>query len=121
RNTNVLGICLGHQAIGLADGMRLIRSPAGPVHGIPVEILHSGGPIFPKEDIIKMTRYNSLILDGVPSTLKINAQQLSSNEIMGITNGTNVHGIQFHPESVGSVHGDKIIRKFLDLERIVEK
>ena len=121
RNTNVLGICLGHQAIGLADGMRLIRSPAGPVHGIPVEILHSGGPIFPKEDIIKMTRYNSLILDGVPNTLEINAQQLSSNEIMGITNGTNVHGIQFHPESVGSIHGDKIIRKFLDLERIVEK
>ena len=121
RNTNVLGICLGHQAIGLADGMRLIRSPSGPVHGIPVEIVHTGGSIFPKEDIIKMTRYNSLLLDGVPKTLEINAQQLSGNEIMGITNGSNIHGIQFHPESIGSVHGDKIIKKFLDLERIVEK
>ena len=48
RNTNVLGICLGHQAIGLADGMRLIRSPAGPVHGIPVEILHTQWTHFPK-------------------------------------------------------------------------
>lgn len=113
----VLGICLGHQALGLASGMRVERSPSGPVHGIPVTIDHDGTGIFTRsEAIMVQTRYNSLTVmpqhDEHP--LRVNAVQDSTTLVMGLAhrNGL-VHGVQFHPESIGSPEGVQLLKQFL--------
>jgi len=113
----VLGICLGHQALGLASGMRVERSPSGPVHGIPVKVKHDGTGLFAESDATMVhTRYNSLTV--VPQhddhPLLVNAVQDATSLVMGLThrNGL-VHGVQFHPESVGSPGGVQLLDQFL--------
>ena len=112
-NYRVLGICLGHQALGLADGMELIECPSGPVHGIPETIKFDCSGLFSNQGEGVMTRYNSLILSGEPIQLKVNITDETGRLIMGLTDGENVHGLQFHPESIGSIDGCELIDNFL--------
>ncbi len=109
----VLGICLGHQALGLADGMELIECPSGPVHGVPEIIKFDSKGLFSSQDEGVMTRYNSLILSGEPNQFEINITDETGRLIMGLTDGKSVHGLQFHPESIGSVKGCELIADFL--------
>ena len=112
-DTPVLGICLGHQALGIADGMKLIESPHGPVHGIPSIILSNGNGLLPKGNTI-MTRYNSLILTGKPNTLSITSTDDTGKLPMAVTNHhSQTYGIQFHPESIGSPEGMALLGEFL--------
>jgi anthranilate synthase len=120
---SVLGVCLGHQALGLQDGFNLIESEYGPVHGRPVDIHHHEFGLFNNlKSPWKFTRYNSLVL--IPK--KENSFSITSNdvngEIMSIRhNELSVFGIQFHPESVGSQQGDLIFSNFFNHHRIVEE
>ncbi len=113
----VLGVCLGHQALALADGKKVVRSKNGPVHGEPVEVEHDGSGIFAgQKSPMTLTRYNSLIVEGKQGILRESAW--SNKEIMGLTHPNfDVHGIQIHPESVGSEFGYSILDSFLSKAR----
>ena len=114
-----LGICLGHQALGIAAGWQLIPSPSGPVHGIPVECLHNGRGLFENLSEIHMTRYNSLTLlssdHQANSGFQIDATDETKSLVLAIRSQSNpVFGVQFHPESVGSQSGAFILDAFLN-------
>ena len=112
----VLGICLGHQAIGLAGGMELIRSPMGAVHGECRKIHHLGNGLFQgMKSPVKMTRYNSLVLYGkTTSKIVIDGRDDSGTLPMSLHSSEfPVFGIQSHPESIGSEKGAEIISRFL--------
>ena len=112
----VLGVCLGHQALALADGRLVNPSPFGPIHGVPVEIEHDGTGIFPNQPgTLKLTRYNSLVaVENGEHDLVVNATEAASGLIMGLRHPTYlVHGVQFHPESIGSRDGPSLIHQFL--------
>ncbi|MDP7374740.1 MAG: aminodeoxychorismate/anthranilate synthase component II [Candidatus Poseidoniaceae archaeon] len=106
----VLGICLGHQAIGLSRGMELIESPFGPVHGVPSSIISNGNGLMEKGRF-EMTRYNSLVLVG-PGDLEVTAFDETGTLPMEIRDG-NTYGVQFHPESIGSKKGMLVLAEFL--------
>lgn len=106
----VLGICLGHQAIGLSRGMDLIESPFGPVHGVPSTIISNGSGLM-EEGRYEMTRYNSLVLAG-SGELEVTASDETGSLPMEIRDG-NTYGIQFHPESIGSQKGMLVLAEFL--------
>tara|TARA_B100000700_G_scaffold330525_1_gene457218 strand:+ start:2254 stop:4206 length:1953 start_codon:yes stop_codon:yes gene_type:complete len=106
----VLGICLGHQAIGLTRGMRLIESPLGPVHGVPSTIVANGEGLLSKGNHV-MTRYNSLILSGT-GNVSITSSDETGTLPMEIRDG-NTYGVQFHPESIGSEEGMEVLAEFL--------
>ena len=112
----ILGVCLGHQAIGQAFGGRIVR--AAPVHGKVSDILHHGNGVFRGIDgALKATRYHSLVVDraGLPDGLIVNAET-PDGLVMGLMHRSlPVHGVQFHPESIASEHGQAILRNFLDL------
>ncbi|MCH1527816.1 MAG: chorismate-binding protein [Candidatus Poseidoniaceae archaeon] len=105
-----LGICLGHQAIGITRGMRLIESPLGPVHGVPSKIIADGSGLLQSGSHI-MTRYNSLILNG-EGNVKVTATDETGALPMEIRDG-NTYGVQFHPESIGSPNGMAVLVEFL--------
>ena len=105
-----LGICLGHQAIGITRGMRLIESPLGPVHGVPSKIIADGSGLLQSGSHI-MTRYNSLILNG-GGNVKVTATDETGVLPMEIRDG-NTYGVQFHPESIGSPNGMAVLVEFL--------
>jgi anthranilate synthase component II len=113
----MLGVCLGHQAIGQAFGGRVVRASA-PVHGKLSEISHRGESIFRGIDgPFKATRYHSLVVERatLPVDLQVTAET-KDGLIMGLAHhGFPVHGVQFHPESIASEHGHLILRNFLDL------
>ena len=113
----VLGVCLGHQALALADGKNVVRSKKGPVHGQPVKVEHDGSGIFAgQKSPMTLTRYNSLIVEGKRGILRESAW--SDKEVMGLTHPNfEVHGIQIHPESVGSELGYSILDSFLSKAR----
>ena len=115
----VMGICLGHQAIGLAAGMTVNRSVHGPVHGVPRSCLHSESRIFSGIQSPSMfTRYNSLSVSNVKDTgiFEITFEE-STNEIMALEHKSlPICGVQFHPESVGSKDGLKLLDNFLQFE-----
>ena len=112
-NIPTLGICLGHQALGLADGMRLIESPYGPVHGVPSKIKSIDGGLLAKGETV-MTRYNSLVLSGNPDSLTITSTDNTGLLPMAITNqDKQIYGVQFHPESIGSPEGIALLGEFL--------
>lgn len=106
----VLGICLGHQAIGLARGMELVESPLGPVHGVPSTIIADGNGLLPKGKHV-MTRYNSLVLRG-EGEISVTANDETGTLPMEIRDG-NTYGLQFHPESIGSDGGMDVLSEFL--------
>ena len=113
----VLGVCLGHQAIGEAFGGVVIRAPVQ-VHGKLSEIRHQGAGIFRGINApFRATRYHSLVVDrpSLPDKLAVTAET-DDHIIMGLAHRTlAVHGVQFHPESIASEHGHLILRNFLDI------
>ena len=115
----LLGVCLGHQAIGQAYGGKIVRAPA-PMHGKLSRIHHTGESVFRGlEDGFLATRYHSLVIDRptLPASLKITAET-DDGVIMGVAHKTHpVHGVQFHPESIASQHGHALLQNFLRLAR----
>jgi anthranilate synthase component II len=113
----VLGVCLGHQAIGQAYGGKVVRAPA-PMHGKLSRIGHAGKGVFkalPKS--FEVTRYHSLIVEraGLPDCLAVTAKT-ADGLIMGLQHKTHpVHGVQFHPESIASENGHALLANFLEL------
>ena len=115
----ILGVCLGHQAIGQAYGGKIVRAPQ-PMHGKLSAIHHTGKSVFRGlEDGFPATRYHSLVIDRVslPPVLEITAET-DDGIIMGVMHKTHpVHGVQFHPESIASAHGHALLQNFLRLAR----
>ena len=115
----ILGVCLGHQAIGQAFGGKVIRAPKL-MHGKLSRIRHGGTGVFGDvPDNFEATRYHSLIVEreSLPSELTITAET-DDGIIMGLSHKSlNVHGVQFHPESIASEHGHKLLKNFIDLAR----
>ncbi len=115
REIPILGVCLGHQAIGAAFGGRVVRAPVL-MHGKTSMIYHESGTIY--EDIpnpFEATRYHSLVVEesSLPSCLKITAKT-SDGTIMGVRHREfPLEGIQFHPESILTEVGKKILSNFL--------
>jgi len=114
----ILGICLGHQSIGAAFGGRISR--AGQVmHGKTSQISHNNQDLFKGiPNPFEATRYHSLVIepDSLPPCLEITASALDDQEIMGIKHRElPVWGIQFHPESILTKSGMKILDNFLQL------
>jgi anthranilate synthase component 2 len=111
----VFGVCLGHQAIGQSFGGTVIRAPK-PMHGKVSNVRHNGKGIF--RDVpndFTATRYHSLTVEpqGFPDALEITAQS-DDGVIMGLQHKTQkIYGVQFHPESIASEHGHKILANFL--------
>jgi anthranilate synthase component II len=112
----ILGVCLGHQAIGQAFGGKVVR--ATPVHGKVSEIKHAGSGVFRGiNGPLKATRYHSLVVERVsmPSELIVNAET-DDHLVMGLMHTSlPIHGVQFHPESIASEHGHQMLKNFLDL------
>jgi anthranilate synthase/aminodeoxychorismate synthase-like glutamine amidotransferase len=111
----LLGICLGHQAIGEAAGWKLSPAPSGAVHGVTEEMLLQNNPLFSRmDDCQRMMRYHSLVLEPTNENLDIIATDISKTLIMGISHIDHpVWGVQFHPESCGSPEGWKMLENFL--------
>lgn len=113
----ILGVCLGHQAIGQHFGGSVVRAPE-PVHGKPVEILHDGRTIFDEiPDGFAAGRYHSLIVnrETMPDCLEISAES-PDGLVMALRHKTKkIEGVQFHPESILTDHGKKILKNFLEL------
>jgi anthranilate synthase component 2 len=113
----LMGVCLGHQAIGEAFGARVVRAPQ-PVHGKLSRMIHEGAGVFRGiNDRFEATRYHSLVVqrDDLPSDLQVTAET-DDRLIMGLSHrALPVHGVQFHPESIASQHGHRILQNFLDL------
>ncbi len=115
----ILGVCLGHQAIAQAFGGRVIRAPV-PMHGKISRIEHDGSGILAGlPSPFEATRYHSLCADpaAVPGELVVNARS-EEGVIMGLRHRTlPIHGVQFHPESIETKVGRRLLRNFLDLCR----
>jgi anthranilate synthase component II len=116
----ILGVCLGHQAIGQVYGGRIVRAPTL-MHGKLSKVHHTGKGVFDgiAQDF-SATRYHSLIIDraSLPAELEITATT-SDGVIMGVRHKSYpVHGVQFHPESIASEHGHQLLANFLDLARV---
>jgi anthranilate synthase component 2 len=114
----ILGICLGHQAIGQAYGGRVLRAAEGPMHGKTASAhIATGCPVFwGLPPVIRVGRYHSLVVEreGLPEELSITAET-TDGVIMGLAHRQHpVFGIQFHPESILTEHGMQIIRNFLE-------
>lgn len=113
----ILGVCLGHQAVGQAFGGKVVRAPSL-MHGKLSTIQHQGEGIFDAvPEAFEATRYHSLIVerDSLPDCLAITAET-RDGVIMGLQHKErNVHGVQFHPESIASEHGHKLLKNFLEL------
>ncbi len=116
-NVPILGVCLGHQAIGYAFGGRVVRAPTV-MHGKTSEITHDGRTIFRKvPQRFTATRYHSLVVErkSLPRELEVSART-ADGTIMGLRHRKlRVEGVQFHPESVLTEVGMKILRNFLAL------
>ncbi len=113
----ILGVCLGHQAIGDAFGGRVVRAPT-PVHGKLSEIRHEGAGIFRGINApFQATRYHSLVVEraSLPNELAVTADT-ADGLVMGLAHRRlPVHGVQFHPESIASEHGHSMLKNFLDI------
>jgi len=113
----ILGVCLGHQAIGQAFGGKVIRGPV-PMHGKLTAVQHQGEGIF--QDIpspFMATRYHSLVVErgSLPDCFTVTAET-ENGLIMGLAHRElPIHGVQFHPESVASEHGHRLLGNFLRL------
>jgi len=113
----ILGVCLGHQAIGVAFGGKVVRAPV-PMHGKVDRIFHDRTGVFTGlPSPFAATRYHSLIVerDGLPAKLRVTATS-EDGLVMGMAHTERpIHGVQFHPESIESQHGHQLLRNFLTL------
>ena len=119
----VLGICLGHQSIAEMANGAVVKSPNGAVHGTPIQCHHDGKGIFEGLNSPQpFTRYNSLTvsIDEDSSPLSILARD-ENGEIMALQhNSLPIFSVQFHPESIGSPNGKKLLENFLGFNRMLE-
>jgi anthranilate synthase component II len=115
----ILGVCLGHQSIGQAYGGRIVRAPTL-MHGKLSRIVHEGDGVFHGiNGPFEATRYHSLTIapESMPASLKETAHT-EDGVIMGVRHVSDpVHGVQFHPESIASEHGRRILGNFLEIAR----
>ena len=115
----LLGVCLGHQAIGQAFGGTVIRAPS-PVHGKVWEVHHRGTDLFAGlPSPFQATRYHSLVVrrEDLPAELEVTAWT-EDGLIMGLAHRSlPIRGVQFHPESIASQHGHELLRNFLMLAK----
>jgi anthranilate synthase component 2 len=113
----IFGVCLGLQAMGQALGGAVVRAPL-PMHGKLSKIRHAGGGVFRGINApIQATRYHSLVVDraSCPDEFEITAET-DDGLIMGLSHRSlPIHGVQFHPESILSEHGETILRNFFAL------
>jgi anthranilate synthase component 2 len=118
REKPILGICLGHQVIGLAMGAK-IRKARSILHGKVSLVKHFGGPLYREIPwVFRAMRYHSYVIYNPPESLVVDAISLDDGEIMGIHHRTYpLVGVQYHPESVGTDLGRKILKAFVDLVR----
>jgi anthranilate synthase/aminodeoxychorismate synthase-like glutamine amidotransferase len=116
QTTPILGVCLGHQAIGAAFGGDVVRAGV-PMHGKTSMIEHNGSGVFSGIAApFQASRYHSLVVAerGLPAELEITARTREDGQIMGLRHKTwPVHGVQFHPESILTGEGKTILRNFL--------
>lgn len=114
----ILGVCLGHQAIGYAYGGKIIHAK-NLMHGKTSKISHDNREIFKNlENPFEATRYHSLVIDpkALPEVLEVTATTVEDQEIMGVRHKTfPLWGVQFHPESILTKEGMNILRNFLHL------
>ncbi len=113
----LMGVCLGHQTIGEMFGGKVVRCDEI-VHGKMGQMQHDGSGVFAGlPSPFAATRYHSLIVerDTLPDCLTVNAE-LQDGTIMGLRHkDLPIHGVQFHPESIASEHGHKLLQNFLDI------
>jgi anthranilate synthase component 2 len=113
----LLGVCLGHQAIGQAFGGKVVRAPA-PMHGKLSAIHHDGSGVFSGlQNPFAATRYHSLVVEraSLPAALRVTAET-ADGIVMGLAHRERaVHGVQFHPESIASEAGHALLKNFLAL------
>ncbi len=119
----ILGVCLGHQAIGQVYGGRVVRAPE-PMHGKLSKIHHTGKSVFRglNNDFLA-TRYHSLTIDppSMPAALEVTATS-DDGVIQGVMHKSHpVHGVQFHPESIASENGHALLGNFLQIARDFSK
>ncbi|AIT08001.1 para-aminobenzoate synthase [Sphingomonas taxi] len=116
----LLGVCLGHQAIGQHFGGRVERG--GLMHGKTSPVAHDGTGLFEGlPSPFTATRYHSLIVNDVPAPLVVNARADDGN-VMGFRHATlPIHGVQFHPESIATEHGHAMLANFLRIAGIAVK
>jgi anthranilate synthase component 2 len=118
----ILGVCLGHQAIGQAYGGKVVRAPV-PMHGKLSKIAHRGKGLFRGlPNNLEAARYHSLIVErkDLPECLTITAE--ADGLIMGLQHNTHpVHGVQFHPESIATEHGHALLANFLTLAGVAPR
>ena len=119
----ILGVCLGHQAIGQAFGGRIVHARAV-MHGKTSPIHHRGQGVFAGlPEPFEATRYHSLVIEGasLPDCLEVTAwteRDAAIDEIMGVRHRElDVQGVQFHPESILTEHGHQMLKNFLDGRR----
>ena len=114
----LLGVCLGHQAIGMAFGGAVVRARA-PMHGKASSIKHDSRGIFTGiASPFTVARYHSLIVerDSLPEELEISAETEDDGTVMALRHRTYpIHGVQFHPESIMTREGTHLLRNFLNL------
>jgi anthranilate synthase component 2 len=113
----LLGVCLGHQAIGQVFGGKVVRAPS-PMHGKISKIKHGGASVFKGlPSPIDVTRYHSLVVErkSLPKDLHVTSET-DDGIIMGLHHATlPIHGVQFHPESIVTQHGHAMLKNFLDM------
>jgi anthranilate synthase/aminodeoxychorismate synthase-like glutamine amidotransferase len=114
----MLGVCLGHQAMGLAFGGQVVRAPL-PMHGKTSTVEHDGRGIFAGiTSTFQASRYHSLVVaaDEWPADLEITARAREDGLVMGLRHRSwPMHGVQFHPESILTPEGRRMLRNFLEL------
>lgn len=113
----ILGVCLGHQSIGVAYGAAIVRA-GRPVHGKTSPIVHDGSGVFAGlPSPIRAARYHSLVIDRatLPASLRVTAASADDGEIMAVAHREHpVVGLQFHPESAASEYGYAILDRFVN-------
>ncbi len=115
----ILGVCLGHQAIGQVYGGKIVRAPE-PMHGKLSRVHHTGKSVFRGlNNDFMATRYHSLTIDppSMPASLEVTATS-EDGVIQGVMHKSHpVHGVQFHPESIASENGHALLNNFLTIAR----
>jgi anthranilate synthase component II len=116
----LLGVCLGHQAIGQHFGGHVVRG--GLMHGKTSAVSHDGSGVFAGlPSPFTATRYHSLVVEDVPEDLTVNAMS-DDGHVMGFRHATlPIHGVQFHPESIATEHGHDLLANFLQLAGVAVK
>jgi len=116
----LLGVCLGHQAIGQHFGGHVVRG--GLMHGKTSAVTHDGSGLFTDlPSPFTATRYHSLVVENIPADLVVNATS-DDGHVMGFRHATlPIHGVQFHPESIATEHGHAMLANFMRLAGLQAK